>query len=51
MSVEVGQDNLTSFDGVFDVLRNGRHAAEPVTGLTSLTEPPYGPGFGVRADL
>ena len=31
--------------------RNGRHAAEPVKGLTSLTEPPYGPGFGVRSDL
>ena len=30
---------------------SGRHAAEPITGLTSLTEPPKGPGFGVRADL
>lgn len=28
-----------------------RYAAEPITGLTSLTEPPKGPGFGVRADL
>ena len=28
-----------------------RHAAEPITGLTSLTKPPKGPGFGVRADL
>ncbi|XP_065837847.1 NADH dehydrogenase [ubiquinone] flavoprotein 2, mitochondrial-like [Oscarella lobularis] len=28
-----------------------RFAAEPVTGLTSLTEPPTGPGFGVRKDL
>lgn len=28
-----------------------RHAAEPITGLTSLTEPPKGPGFGVRPDL
>ena len=30
---------------------SSRHAAEPLTGLTSLTEPPKGPGFGVRADL
>lgn len=30
---------------------NGRFAAEPITGLTTLTEPPKGPGFGVRADL
>jgi len=30
---------------------NGRHAAEPIKGLTSLTEPPTGPGFGVRSDL
>lgn len=28
-----------------------RFAAEPHGGLTSLTEPPTGPGFGVRADL
>lgn len=28
-----------------------RYAAEPITGLTSLTEPPTGPGFGVRSDL
>ncbi|EMP33421.1 NADH dehydrogenase [ubiquinone] flavoprotein 2 [Chelonia mydas] len=31
--------------------RNGRFSCEPVGGLTSLTEPPKGPGFGVRADL
>ncbi len=31
--------------------RNGRFAAEPIGGLTSLTSPPYGPGFGVRDDL
>jgi len=31
--------------------RSGRFASEPKTGLTSLTEPPKGPGFGVRADL
>lgn len=31
--------------------RNGRFCAEPVGGLTSLTEPPKGPGFGVRSDL
>lgn len=30
---------------------NGRFAAEPIKGLTSLTEPPTGPGFGVRDDL
>lgn len=31
--------------------RSGRYAAEPFGELTSLTEPPKGPGFGVRADL
>lgn len=31
--------------------RNGRYAAEPIGGLTSLTSTPYGPGFGVRDDL
>jgi len=31
--------------------RNGRLACEPAGGLTSLTEPPPGPGVGVRADL
>ncbi|XP_005092658.1 NADH dehydrogenase [ubiquinone] flavoprotein 2, mitochondrial [Aplysia californica] len=31
--------------------QNFRFASEPKTGLTSLTEPPTGPGFGVRADL
>ena len=30
---------------------NGRFAAEPIGGLTTLTEPPTGPGFGVRKDL
>ena len=30
---------------------SSRHAAEPITGLTTLTEPPKGPGFGVRDDL
>lgn len=30
---------------------NGRFAAEPIQGLTSLTEPPKGPGFGIRQDL
>ena len=28
-----------------------RFAAEPATGLTSLTTPPPGPGEGVRSDL
>ena len=31
--------------------RSGRFAAEPFTGLTSLTDTPVGPGFKVRADL
>jgi NADH dehydrogenase (ubiquinone) flavoprotein 2 len=29
----------------------GRFAAEPTGGLTSLIEPPTGPGFGIRDDL
>lgn len=32
-------------------VRSGRFSCEPAGGLTSLTEPPPGPGFGVRADL
>jgi len=31
--------------------RSGRFAAEPAGGLTSLTEPPTGPGFGVQEGL
>ncbi|KAM6920248.1 NADH dehydrogenase [ubiquinone] flavoprotein 2, mitochondrial [Lycodopsis pacificus] len=31
--------------------RNGRFSCEPAGGLTSLIEPPKGPGFGVRPDL
>lgn len=31
--------------------RSGRFAAEPLGGLSSLIEPPKGPGFGVRSDL
>ncbi|XP_007444228.1 NADH dehydrogenase [ubiquinone] flavoprotein 2, mitochondrial-like, partial [Python bivittatus] len=31
--------------------RSGRFSCEPSGGLTSLTEPPKGSGFGVRADL
>ncbi|CAH3041333.1 NADH dehydrogenase [ubiquinone] flavoprotein 2, mitochondrial [Pocillopora verrucosa] len=31
--------------------RSGRFCCEPAGGLTSLTEPPKGPGFGVRSDL
>ncbi|KAF8783224.1 NADH dehydrogenase flavoprotein like [Argiope bruennichi] len=31
--------------------RSGRLACEPASGLTSLTEPPPGPGVGVRSDL
>merc|ERR1712029_714981 len=31
--------------------RSGRYAAEPFGKLTSLSEPPRGPGQGVRADL
>ena len=30
---------------------SNRFAAEPITGLTTLTEAPKGPGFGVRPDL
>lgn len=30
---------------------SGRFAGEPKGGLTSLTTPPTGPGFGCRADL
>ena len=31
--------------------RSGRYAAEPFGEPTSLSNPPTGPGFGVRADL
>lgn len=31
--------------------RSGRFSCEPAGGLTSLTEPPKGPGFGVQAGL
>uniref|UniRef100_A0A8C7YPE2 NADH dehydrogenase [ubiquinone] flavoprotein 2, mitochondrial n=1 Tax=Oryzias sinensis TaxID=183150 RepID=A0A8C7YPE2_9TELE len=31
--------------------RSGRFSCEPAGGLTSLTGPPTGPGFGVRSDL
>lgn len=31
--------------------RSSRHAAEPISGLTTLTDTPTGPGFGVRSDL
>lgn len=31
--------------------QNHRFASEPKGGLTCLTEPPTGPGFGVRPDL
>lgn len=31
--------------------RSGRFTCEPLDGLTSLTSPPPGPGFGVRSDL
>jgi len=31
--------------------RSGRFACEPRGGLTSLIEPPKGPGFGIREDL
>lgn len=30
---------------------SGRKNCEPLSGLTSLTDEPYGPGFGVRSDL
>ncbi|XP_077208886.1 NADH dehydrogenase [ubiquinone] flavoprotein 2, mitochondrial isoform X2 [Paroedura picta] len=31
--------------------RSGRFSCEPTGGLTSLTEPPKGPGFGIQAGL
>lgn len=31
--------------------RNGRYASEPHGGLTSLTEEPKGPGFGLQPGL
>ena len=31
--------------------RIDRFASEPINGLTSLTSPPTGPGFGMREDL
>lgn len=31
--------------------RSGRYASEPAGGLTSLTEEPKGPGFGLQAGL
>lgn len=31
--------------------RNGRYASEPAGELTSLTEEPKGPGFGLQAGL
>ena len=31
--------------------QNNRFASEPKTGLTSLTSPPKGPGFGMQAGL
>ena len=31
--------------------RSGHFSCEPAEGLTSLTEPPKGPGFGVQASL
>lgn len=33
------------------LFRSGRFSCEPAGGLTSLTEPPKGPGFGVQAGL
>lgn len=31
--------------------RSGRYASEPLGKLTSLTEPPKGPGFGMQSGL
>lgn len=33
------------------ISRSGRFTCEPADGLTSLCDPPKGPGFGVRDDL
>lgn len=56
-------EDLTTKDveSIIDDLKNGktptpgprssRYASEPIDGLTSLKEEPYGPGFKVRPDL
>lgn len=43
--------NEKNFQSSFVLFRNGRFAAEPISGLTSLTGEPTGPGFQVRPDL
>uniref|UniRef100_A0A673ZKW1 NADH dehydrogenase [ubiquinone] flavoprotein 2, mitochondrial n=1 Tax=Salmo trutta TaxID=8032 RepID=A0A673ZKW1_SALTR len=44
-------DELKAGNGPLPGPRNGRFSCEPAGGLTSLCEPPPGPGFGIRADL
>lgn len=44
-------DSLTTGKPTKAGPRSGRYASEPLGGLTSLTTPPTGPGFGVRDDL
>ena len=46
VTCSIGLEFSTFRDG-----QGGRFACEPAGGLTSLTEPPTGPGFGVRSDL
>lgn len=36
---------------LFIYFRSGRFAAEPLGGLTSLTEEPTGPGYGLQEGL
>jgi NADH dehydrogenase (ubiquinone) flavoprotein 2 len=53
--------SLKDVDEILDALKagkrpkpgpkNGRTCAEPLTGLTSLTEEPKGPGFGIQSGL
>jgi NADH dehydrogenase (ubiquinone) flavoprotein 2 len=44
-------DDLKAGKRPFPGPRSGRLAAEPLTGLTSLTEDPKGPGFGMQSGL
>lgn len=44
-------DDLKAGKRPFPGPRSGRLASEPLTGLTSLTEEPKGPGFGMQSGL
>ncbi|NXR98116.1 NDUV2 dehydrogenase, partial [Oxylabes madagascariensis] len=43
--------SVPAMNKLLSFFRSGRFSCEPAGGLTSLTEPPKGPGFGVRDDL